>query len=224
MGNNDVMEFLKIAPQAKFIQAYGLSESSPVTHMMRKSSTNYGSIGNPIYDTEAKIVDTEDPEFRGIGPKRIGELLIRGPQVMLGYLNNESATRDAITSDGWLRTGDIGYHDENGEFFITDRLKELIKVNGFQVAPAELEEILRTHPEIRDAAVIGIPNSITGELPRAFVVKSKDSQLTEKNVQDFVSDKVTRFKRLTGGVEFIDTIPKNATGKILRKNLKKKYN
>lgn len=190
---------------------------------MLKTSKNYASIGHPIYDVESKIVDINDPEFQGVGPNKTGEVLIRGPNVMLGYLNNEASTKETITSDGWLRTGDIGYHDENGEFYITDRLKELIKVKGFQVAPAELEEILRSHPEITDAAVIGIPNTATGELPRAFVVKAKSSSLNAKKVQEYVAGKVSDYKKLAGGVEFVDAIPKNATGKILRRELKKLF-
>ena len=221
LGSGDMEKFLKIAPQTQFIQAYGLTEASPVTHCMPRNSKNYGSVGHPIHDTESKIVDIEDTEFRGIGPNKTGELLIRGPQVMIGYHNNEAATKETLTDDGWLRTGDIGYHDESGDFYITDRLKELIKVKGFQVAPAELEALLRMHPDINDAAVIGVPNAATGELPRAFIVAKKDSKLNEKEVQDYVAQKVSEFKRLAGGVEFIESIPRNATGKILRKDLKK---
>ena len=221
IGTGDMDKFFKIAPQIQFIQAYGLTESSPVTHCMPRTSKKYGSVGHPIHDTEAKIVDIEDKQFRGIGPNKTGELLVRGPQVMIGYHNNETATKETLTTDGWLRTGDIGYHDEEGDFYITDRLKELIKVKGFQVAPAELEALLRMHPDISDAAVIGVPNPATGELPRAFVVTKKESKLSEKEVQDYVAQKVSEFKRLAGGVEFIDAVPRNATGKILRKELKK---
>ena len=121
-----------------------------------------------------------------------------------------------------MRTGDIGYWTESKEFFISDRLKELIKVKGFQVAPAELEEILRTHPDILDSAVIGIPNSAAGELPRAYVV-TKNENLTEKNVKDYVAGKVADYKKLEGGVEFIREIPKNASGKIQRRELKKQF-
>ncbi|CAG9808478.1 unnamed protein product [Chironomus riparius] len=223
LGSSDIEKFLKISPQTQYIQAYGLTEASPVTHMSAKSSTNYASIGDPIHDTECKVVDINDPEFRGLGPNQTGEVLIRGPQIMLGYHNNETATKDTVTSDGWLRTGDIGYHDEQGNFYITDRLKELIKVKGFQVAPAELEEILRMHPDIADAAVIGVPNPATGELPRAFVVAKKGSKISEKSVQEYVAQRVSDYKKLAGGVEFVDTIPKNTTGKILRRELKSRY-
>lgn len=141
---------------------------------------------------------------------------------MKGYHENDKATAETITSDGWLRTGDIGHYDENNEFYITDRLKELIKVKGFQVPPAELEEILRDHPGILDAAVIGVSSLESGEVPRAYVV-SKDSSLTEDEVKRFVAKKVAKYKRLEGGVEFIEAVPKNATGKILRRELKARF-
>lgn len=183
-----------------------------------------------------------DEQHRGVGPHISGELWVRGPQIMKGYHENEKATNETVTADGWLRTGDIGHYDENSEFYITDRLKELIKVKGFQVPPAELEEILRDHPDIADAAVsfqdefvllaafktlscfqvIGIPHKNSGELPRAYVVK-KNENVTEKDIKDYVAKKVAEYKRLEGGVEFIEAIPKNATGKILRRELKKKF-
>lgn len=141
---------------------------------------------------------------------------------MLGYLNNQTAT-DEMLIDGWIRTGDISYYDEDGFFFITDRLKELIKVKGFQVAPAELEEILRSHPDLSDAAVVGIPHEKNGEAPRAFVVKRAESQVTEEDIKGFVSEKVSEYKQLEGGVTFLDAIPKNATGKIMRREIKLKY-
>lgn len=185
-------------------------------------SKNVGSVGYPSPDTEAKIIHINDPEMRGIGPNEPGELLVRGPQIMIGYHNNDKATQETLTPDGWLRTGDIAYYNENREFFITDRLKELIKVKGFQVPPAELEELLRMHTDIVDAAVIGIPDRGAGELPRAYVV-SKNPSLTEKEVKDYVAEKVSEYKRLEGGVEFLQVIPKNATGKIMRKELKEQY-
>jgi acyl-CoA synthetase (AMP-forming)/AMP-acid ligase II len=220
LGPSDIEKYLNIAPNSKFIQAYGLTETSPVTHTC--INTTLGSVGPPLFDTEAKIVKIDDETFTALPPNEQGELLVRGPQIMKGYLNNEKATQDTITPDGWLRTGDIGYYDENRDFYITDRLKELIKVKGFQVAPAELEEILRTHPEISDAAVIGVPDQKCGELPRAFVVV-KNKNVNEKEIKEFVASKVAEYKKLEGGVEFIEQIPKNATGKILRRELKKKY-
>lgn len=222
IGGSDAERFLKKTPHIKFIQGYGLTESSPVVLMTNSDSSNFASVGTPPPNTEVKIVRLNDESYQGIGPNESGELLVRGPQIMLGYHNNEKATKETITSDGWLRTGDIGYYDENQVFYITDRLKELIKVKGFQVPPAELEEILRSHPAVADAAVIGIPDRCSGELPRAYVV-SKDPQVSEKDIQEFVAQKVAEYKRLDGGVEFVKQIPKNATGKIMRKDLKEEY-
>ena len=130
-------------------------------------------------------------------------------------------TKASITEDGWFRTGDIGYFDEEGCFYITDRLKELIKVKGLQVAPAELEALLQNHPKIADAAVIGIPNERHGEAPKAFVVK-KDPTVTEDEIVDYVAGKVAKHKHLVGGVEFIDAVPKSPSGKILRRMLRQK--
>lgn len=222
IGQSDAERFIKKAPNVKFLQGYGLTEASPVVLMSQFDSDNYASVGHPPPDTEAKIVRINDDGFQGVGPNESGELFVRGPQIMLGYHNNEKATKETLTSDGWLRTGDIGYYDQNQSFYITDRLKELIKVKGFQVPPAELEEVLRSHPAIADAAVIGIPDRCSGELPRAYVVV-KDSKVKEKDIQNFVAEKVAEYKRLDGGVEFVQQIPKNATGKILRKELKEDY-
>ncbi|KAG5672098.1 hypothetical protein PVAND_002253 [Polypedilum vanderplanki] len=223
LGGSDIEKFLKIAPNAKFLQAYGLTETSPLTHACYKNTKSFAGVGSPVNDVESKIVKVDDPEFKGLGPNQSGEVLVRGPNIMIGYHNNEKATKETITPDGWLRTGDVGYYDENQEFFITDRLKELIKVKAYQVAPAELEEILRMHDEIVDAAVIGIPNAATGELPRAYIVPTSNSKINEKIVKDYVAQKVAEYKRLEGGVEIVDSIPKNATGKILRRQLKEKY-
>jgi acyl-CoA synthetase (AMP-forming)/AMP-acid ligase II len=221
-GKSDMEKFLKKAPQCTFVPAYGLTEASPVTHMVYPESKYRYSAGFPMPDTICKIVKVDDPDCKALGANEMGELLVKGPQVMKGYHNNEKATKETITPDGWLRTGDIGYLTENNEVYIADRLKELIKVKGYQVPPAELEEILRTHPDVLDSAVIGIPNSSSGELPRAFIV-TKNKSLTEKEVKDYVAGKVAEYKRLEGGVEFVDQIPKNASGKILRRELKKLF-
>lgn len=141
---------------------------------------------------------------------------------MIGYLNNKKAT-DEMLVDGWIRTGDIAYYDDDGYFYITDRLKELIKVKGFQVAPAELEEILRSHPAISDAAVVGVSHPKYGEAPRAFVIKRPEFDVTEEDIKKFVADKVADYKQLEGGVQFLESIPKNQTGKILRREIKLKY-
>lgn len=153
LGSSDAERFKEVAPNASFFQGYGLTEASPVVLMSMLGSKNYASVGYPTPDTEAKIVPVNDEQHRGVGPHISGELWVRGPQIMKGYHENEKATNETVTNDGWLRTGDIGHYDSNSEFYITDRLKELIKVKGFQVPPAELEEILRSHPDIADAAV-----------------------------------------------------------------------
>ena len=202
-------------------QGYGLTECSPVTHIVPEilGMTKPDSVGIPICNMEVKVIATESGENLTVGQE--GEVLVRGPNVMKGYLNLPDATKASITEDGWFRTGDIGYFDEEGCFYITDRLKELIKVKGLQVAPAELEALLQNHPKIADAAVIGIPNERLGEAPKAFVVK-KDPTVTEDEIVNYVAGKVAKHKHLVGGVEFIDVVPKSPSGKILRRMLRQK--
>ena len=203
-----------------FRQGYGLTETSPVTHVTPQTHgmSKPSSVGVPVPNSEVKIIDPDTCEHLPAGSE--GEVLIRGPNVMRGYLNLPNETSSTITEDGWLRTGDLGYYDEQGSFYITDRLKELIKVKGLQVAPAELEALLQNHPKIADAAVIGIPNEWLGEAPKAFVVK-KDPNVTAEEITEFIASKVSSHKHLAGGVEFIDAVPKSASGKILRRMLKK---
>jgi acyl-CoA synthetase (AMP-forming)/AMP-acid ligase II len=147
-------------------------------------------------------------------------LWIRGPLVMKGYLNNEKATDETVDAEGWLHTGDVAVVDDHGCYTVVDRVKELIKYKGYQVAPAELEAVLLNHPEIADAAVIGVPEKETGEeLPKAFVVRSPGSELTEEAVMAYMTERVAPHKKIRF-VEFIETVPKSAAGKILRKDLK----
>lgn len=142
-------------------------------------------------------------------------------QVMLGYLGNPEATAEMIDSEGWLHTGDLGYYDSDGDIYIIDRLKELIKVKGLQVAPAELEDLLRGHPHINDAAVIGIKDARLGEAPKGYIVQKPGTPpIDVEEVKAYIADKVAKHKRLVGGVEVVESIPKNATGKILRKVLR----
>lgn len=210
------------APQLSLIQGYGLTETSPVCLVNVPNSKHVASCGVPCAVTQAKIVALGDETAKGLPANETGELWVRGPQNMLGYINNKEATDDMLI-DGWIRTGDIAYYDEDGFFYIADRLKELIKVKGFQVPPAELEEILRSHPDVADAAVVGIPHPRNGEAPRAFIVKRTGSDVSELEIQKFIADQVVNYKQLTGGVQFLDSIPKNATGKILRREIKLKY-
>ena len=141
---------------------------------------------------------------------------------MKGYLNDPKST-DQTVKDGWLYSGDIAYYDELGRFYIVDRLKELIKVKAFQVPPAELEDLLMSHPDILDVGVIGIPDERSGEIPFAFVVKKPDSNLQEEQIYEFVNERVVEYKRISGGIQFVESIPKTASGKILRRNLRDEF-
>ncbi|XP_058821376.1 uncharacterized protein LOC131683420 [Topomyia yanbarensis] len=223
MGALDAERLIAKAPDVVFAQGYGLTETSPVVLIGPLGSNNHSSVGSPPPRTQAKIVALNDPTNTALGPNETGELLVRGPQVMKGYHNNKQATDDIFAEGGWLRTGDIAHYDDNFQFYITDRLKELIKVKGFQVAPAELEEILRDHPEVEDAAVVGQAHPISGEVPRAFIVRRKNSIVSENDLKQYVAEKVAVYKKLEGGVTFLETIPKNASGKILRRQLREKY-
>ncbi len=195
-------------------EGFGMTETSPGISVNPSGKIVYGSAGPLMPNTEGKIVDIQTGD--DLGPNERGEIWVRGPQVMKGYLNRPDATAITITPDGWLRTGDIGYADENGYFYIIDRLKELIKYKAYQVAPAELEDVLKGHPEILDAAVVGSPDEEAGELPKAFVVTEAD--LSEQEIIDYVAERVAPYKKIRL-VEFIDAIPKNPSGKILRRDL-----
>ncbi|HEX2551469.1 MAG TPA: AMP-binding protein, partial [Nocardioidaceae bacterium] len=200
------------------IQGYGMTELSPVSHGTPEGHFRPGTSGVTLANTEVRVVDPATGEDLGEGAE--GELWVRGPQVMKGYLNNEEATRATVDAEGWLHTGDVAVVDELGRYTVVDRVKELIKYKGYQVAPAELEAVLLGHPEIADAAVIGVPEKETGEeLPKAFVVRAPGSELTEQAVMDYMAEKVAPHKKIRS-VEFIETVPKSAAGKILRKDLK----
>lgn len=201
-----------------------MTETSPIATLTPNGLHNYGTIGWPISNVQAKIVDVDDPTVqKGLDAHKSGELQIRGPNIMKGYFKNEEATQEMITPDGWLRSGDIAHYDENGLLYISDRMKELIKVNALQVAPAELEGIIRKHPAVLEAVVCGIPNPTYGEVPKAFIVKRPNANLTESDVQTFVSKQVSKHKQLRGGVQFIETVPNTATGKTLRREVKRLY-
>lgn len=169
---------------------------------------------------EAKYVPVE-----GESSSKSKELWVKGPNVFLGYLSNAKANNEVFSDDGYYKTGDVGYEDENGHFFITDRVKELIKYNGFQVAPAELEGIAVGHPAVGDVAVVGVSSGQDGsELPRAYVVPRAGhapSQSTADSIMKFVKDQVIGYKQLRGGIRFVDAIPRNPSGKIQRRELKR---
>jgi acyl-CoA synthetase (AMP-forming)/AMP-acid ligase II len=197
-------------------QGYGMTETSPVTHSSPADRTQvkFGSVGVPAPNTECKIVSLETGET--LGPNAEGEVCVRGPQIMKGYLNRPEATAATVDSEGWLHTGDIGYADKDGHFFIVDRAKELIKYKGFQVPPAELEALLLTHACVADAAVIPLPDVEAGEVPKALVVLKGEA--TSQELLDFVAARVAPYKKIRL-LEFIDSIPKSASGKILRRVL-----
>ncbi|XP_068629293.1 uncharacterized protein [Battus philenor] len=220
LSASDAMAVLNKNKNIGFRQGYGLTETNGGTSIGRLGDTNHAAVGHLFGSCEVKIADLQTKE--ALGPGKEGEIWFRGPNLMNGYFKNDEATKEVLTEDGWYKTGDIGKYDENKYLYITDRLKELIKVKGFQVPPAELETILRTHPKILDCAVVGIPDSITGEAPKAFVVKQKGATLQQDEVSQFVNDKVVSFKNIKE-VQFVDEIPKNPAGKILRKVLKEKY-
>ena len=198
------------------MQGYGMTEMSPLSHLTPLGESRAGAVGQTVAMTESRIVDPDT--LQDMPPDQPGELWVRGPQVMKGYLNNPDATARTMQGD-WLRTGDLARIDADGFLWIVDRVKELIKVKGFQVAPAELEAILLGHAEIADCAVIGQPDDEAGERPLAFVVRRPGSDLTEDAVKAMLVGQVASYKQLTA-VRFTDTIPKTASGKILRRQLR----
>ena len=200
------------------VQGYGMTELSPVSHATIPGQSKPGSSGLTLSNTECRIVDLEGND---LGIDEDGELWVRGPQVMKGYLNNDEATAATIDADGFLHTGDVAHFDSDGHVYIVDRIKELIKYKGFQVPPAELEALIITHPAVADVAVIGIPDVEAGELPKAFVALKPGAEATAEEIMEFVKIQVATYKQIRM-VEFIDEIPKSASGKILRRFLRDK--
>ena len=196
-----------------------MTEASPVVTLtpLDRSKVKIDSVGFPIPDTELKIVDVEDPS-KTLPPGEPGELAIRGPQIMKGYLNKPEETAKVLTPDGWYLSGDIARIDEEGYVYILDRKKDMIKYKGYQIAPAELESVILSHPAVKDAAVIPKPDLEAGEIPKAFVVLKEGASLTEDELINFVAEQVAPYKKIRE-VEFVESIPKSATGKILKKVL-----
>uniref|UniRef100_A0A1J3F3W2 4-coumarate--CoA ligase n=1 Tax=Noccaea caerulescens TaxID=107243 RepID=A0A1J3F3W2_NOCCA len=215
-----IEDFLETLPHVDLIQGYGMTESTAVgtrgfnSEKLRK----YSSVGLLAPNMQAKVVDWSSGSF--LPPGNRGELWIQGPGVMKGYLNNPEATQMTLVEDSWLRTGDIAYFDEDGYLFIVDRIKEIIKYKGFQIAPADLEAVLVSHPLIIDAAVTAAPNEECGEIPVAFVVRRQETTLTEEDVISYVAAQVAPYRKVRK-VVMVSSIPKSPTGKILRRELKR---
>ena len=201
----------------KMILAYGLSEASPETHTSPPDRIKPGTIGIPIMDTDARIMD-EETGTKELLPGEIGELVLRGPQVMKGYLNKPEEN-EVTLRDGWLHTGDLAKMDEEGYFYIVDRKKEIIKYKGYTIAPAEVEATLYEHPAVRECAVVGVPDDLAGELPKAFIVPKDGSTCSEDELIEFCKERLSPYKRIRL-VEFIDEIPKTQVGKVLRRILR----
>ena len=194
-----------------------MTELSPVSHITPRGKCKPGSVGVTAPNTETMIVDPSTGESLGIDVD--GEVWMRGPQVMKGYLNNPDATSAMIDGQGWLHTGDIGHMDADGYLYVVDRLKELIKYKGLQVAPAELEALLLTHPAVADAAVIGIPDAEAGEIPVGYVVLRPGQSATADEIMASVGAQVAHYKQIRK-ITFVDAVPKSASGKILRRLLR----
>ena len=210
-------------PQTVFKQAYGMTESCSCITATAPEHYDYKyglTVGTICASTEVKVIDLDGKE---LGRNEPGEILTRGPQIVMGYLNNRKATEDTFDKEGWLHTGDQGFIDDLGMLTITDRIKEMIKVKGIGIAPAELEDLLLGHPKVEDCAVVGIKDDYSGEIPKAFVVlKSgvQSSQEVRRELMDYVKERKERNKWITGGIDFEDEIPKSASGKILRRMLR----
>lgn len=201
---------------------YGMTELTVVSNLSARDddydSSENPTVGIPLPGFLSKIVDFETQETLEIG--QVGEICFKGEQLMLGYWNNSEATQQIIDYDGWLHTGDVGYFDDKGRIYVVDRIKELIKYKGYQVSPSEIETVLLSHPAVKDAAVTARADERNGEIPMAFIVKQPSATITGQDLQDFVKQKLSQQKWLHGGVQFVDAIPKNPSGKILRRELR----
>ena len=213
----EVQDKFEKATGGIIVEGYGLTESSPVTHAnpLDRQKRRIGSIGLPWPDTEAAVVSLESGEI--LPPGEIGEIIVKGPQVMKGYWNRPEETEMAL-KDGWLYTGDIGYMDEDGYFYIVDRKKDMIIASGFNIYPREVEEVLYEHPAIKEVAVAGIPDPYRGETVKAFVVLKEGAEVTEEELDQFCRERLAAYK-VPRIYEFREELPKTTVGKILRRQL-----
>lgn len=218
LSKSMIQRLRKRLPKVKLAQAYGLTETTGrvFSTMVPDETQAEGATGKLMPNCEAKIVDPETGA--ALPPAKPGELWVRGPLVMRGYVDNEEATVGTLDSDGWLRTGDLCYINNEGFLFFVDRIKELIKYKGYQVAPAELEHLLNSHPDVVESAVVPLSDEEAGQVPVAFVVRQSGSNIDESKLKHFVAQQVSPYKRIRR-IMFIDSLPKNASGKVMRKEL-----
>lgn len=223
--SKEILQLLsKKIPWAGFRQSYGMTETcgAVTTHPPAYYSYRYSETSGLIVpNTEIKIVSLDDPNS-DLAAGEAGEIWSRGPQIAMGYLNNADATAESFTSDGFIKTGDVGYIDERGLIHIVDRIKEMIKVKGTQVAPVEIEDVLHSHPVVADCAVLGIPDDYSGERPKAHIILKAGftpSLMLGQELMDYVKARRVRYKWVKE-IEFTSDIPKNPSGKILRRHLK----
>mmetsp|Transcript_3533 Transcript_3533/g.7631 ORF Transcript_3533/g.7631 Transcript_3533/m.7631 type:complete len:197 (-) Transcript_3533:82-672(-) len=195
-----------------------MTELSGASHITPAGGRKVAACGMLVPNTSAKLIDVDG---KSVGVYEHGELLIKGPQVMMGYLNNPEANEGIFAADGFMRTGDIAVMDEEGYFYIVDRLKELIKCKGFQVPPAQVEAALQAHEDVADAAVIGVEHERHGEVPKAFVVFKPGKTATEAALAEHCAKSLAEYK-IPQIWEFLEAIPKSASGKILRRELRKR--
>ncbi|KAI8391662.1 uncharacterized protein BYT42DRAFT_557637 [Radiomyces spectabilis] len=216
------IDALNLRINAPVRQGYGMTETTAGCIYQKVGISPAGSTGVLINNMECKLVDADG---NAVGPDQDGEILLRGPTIMKGYINNATANAETFTEGGWMRTGDVARFDSQyNEFFIVDRIKELIKYKGYQVAPAELEAVLMSHKDVADCCVVGVYDAAEAtELPRAYVVLQSTADRTEafaEQLVQYVASHVTRHKHLRAGVRFIDVVPKSPSGKILRRQVR----
>jgi fatty-acyl-CoA synthase len=229
-----ISKYIQVMPWARFINAFGQTETAstittlgPEDHIIegteeerqKKLKRLTSSIGRPLPDVEVKIVDEEENSLPFL---QVGEILVRGPRVMTGYWKDEQKTGQVMTSDGWLRTGDMGWMDEEGYIYLSGRADDMIIRGGENISPEEVEEVLHSHPKIEEAAVIGVPDPEWGQEPRAVVVLKKGEKAASEEIIEYCRSKLAGFKR-PRSVVFIETLPRSAMGKVLRKKLREQY-